>query len=157
MESVAADSGAGVIEGVSVLPLRQFADGRGTVYLMLKTTDPHFLRFGEIYFSTVHRGVAKAWKCHRRSSSNYACDFGRIRLVLYDEREGSSTKGVVQDVIIGPDNYALLVVPPGVWNGFQGLSDPYAILANCLTEPYDPAEFERLDSTDRRIPYEWPR
>ena len=30
-------------------------------------------------------------------------------------------------------------MPPGVWNGFKGMSDPYAIVANCCTHPHDPS------------------
>ena len=51
---------------------------------MLKETDPHFVRFGEIYFSTVFPGVVKAWKNHRRMDANYACVHGRIKVVLHD-------------------------------------------------------------------------
>ena len=53
------------------------------------------------------------------------------------------------------DNYALVIVPPGVWHGFQGLADPISILANCATEPHDPAELDRRDPDDPRIPYGW--
>ena len=157
MASVPADSGASVIEGVSLVPLRQFADDRGAVYHMLKASDPHFLGFGEIYFSTVYEGVVKAWKHHRSATSNYACVFGRVKFVLYDEREHSRTKGAIREVVIGTDDYALLVVPPGVWNGFQGLSDPVAVVANCSTEPYDLSEFIRIGPTDDRVPYNWSR
>ncbi len=33
---------------------------------MLKRTDPHFIEFGEIYFSTVYPGVVKGWHRHGR-------------------------------------------------------------------------------------------
>jgi dTDP-4-dehydrorhamnose 3,5-epimerase len=122
---------------------------------MLKETDPHFEHFGEIYFSTVRPGVVKAWKNHRTATGNYACIFGSVRLVLYDERPASVTRRQVMELMLGVDFYSLVVVPPGVWTGFQGLSRPYAILASCPTEPYDPAEFERVDPTTERIPYSW--
>lgn len=143
------------IEGVQIIPLRTFTDERGTVYHMLKATDPHFRQFGEVYFSSVNAGVIKAWKNHRRVIVNFACILGRIKLVLYDDRDDSPTKGQVMEVLLGPDNYALAVIPPGVWNGFRGLSQPHAIIASCATEPHDSAEFIRLDPTDRRIPYTW--
>ena len=141
--------------GVEIVPLRRFCDERGGVYHMLKETDPHFKRFGEIYFSTVRPGVVKAWKNHRTVTANYACIFGSVRLVLYDDRAPSTTRGRVMELVLGEDYYALVVVPPGVWNGFQGLSRPYAILASCSTEPYNPSEFERVDPATERIPYRW--
>ena len=140
---------------MQVVPLQRFSDERGSVLLMLKETDPHFVRFGEIYFSTVYRGVVKAWKNHRRMHANYACVHGRVKVVLYDARAGSPTQAETVELHISPEEHALVVIPPGVWHGFQGVGDPVSILANCATEPSDEAELERLEPTASSIPYEW--
>jgi dTDP-4-dehydrorhamnose 3,5-epimerase len=144
-----------VIEGVGVVPLRRIPDERGTVMHMLKRSDPHFTEFGEIYFTTIYPGVVKGWHRHREMTLHYACPFGRIKLVLYDDREGSSTRGQLQEHFLGPDDYSLVIIPPGVWNGFKGLSDPLAIVANCCTHPHDPARSERVDPFRNAIPYDW--
>ncbi|HEY3083507.1 MAG TPA: dTDP-4-dehydrorhamnose 3,5-epimerase family protein [Chloroflexota bacterium] len=144
-----------MIEGVKVVPLGRIPDERGTVMHMLRATDPHFIRFGEIYFSTVYRDVVKGWHRHREMTLNYACVFGRIKLVLYDEREGSPTRGELQELFLGPDNHALVIVPPEVWNGFKGLNDPFAIVANCCTHAHDPSRSTRLDPFQNHIPYDW--
>jgi len=86
---------------------------------------------------------------------NYACVFGRIKLVLYDERAGSPSKGEILEVFLGPDDYALVVIPPGIWNGFKGMSDPFAMVANRATHPHDPSRSERLDPFANNIPYRW--
>ncbi len=144
-----------MIDGVEVVPLKRIPDERGTILHMLKSTDPHFVRFGEIYFSTVYRDVVKAWHRHREMTLNYACVFGRIKLVLYDDREGSSTHGELMELFLGPDDYSLVSIPPELWNGFKGMSEPYSIVANCCTHPHDPARSTRLDIRDARIPYDW--
>jgi len=144
-----------MIDGVQVVPLRRIADERGTVMHMLRATDPHFKAFGEIYFSTVYRGVVKGWHKHREMTLNYACVFGRIKLVLYDERAGSPSQGELLEVFLGPDDYSLVVIPPGIWNGFKGMSDPWAIVANCATTAHDPSRSERLDPFANHIPYQW--
>ena len=144
-----------MIEGVQVVPLRRIPDERGTVMHMLRETDPHFQRFGEIYFSTIYRGVVKGWHRHREMTLNYACVFGRIKLVLYDDREGSPTRGEVMELFLGPDDYSLAIVPPEVWNGFKGMSEPYAIVANCCTHSHDPSRSTRLDPFENNIPYDW--
>lgn len=143
------------IDGVRVVPLRRIPDERGTVLHMLRRTDEHFLEFGEIYFSTVYRGVVKGWHRHREMTLNYAVPFGRIKLVLYDDREGSGSRGQLMEVFLGPDDYSLVVIPPGIWNGFKGMSDPYALVANCCTHPHDPSRSERLDPFENEIPYDW--
>ncbi len=155
MDGVVKRFGDHPIQGVEVVPLRRIPDERGTVQHMLKATDAHFVQFGEIYFSTVYRGAIKAWKRHRRITLNYACVFGRVKVVLWDSRQFSPTVGVVMEVFLGPDNYSLVVIPPGIWSGFAGMSDPLAIVANCATEPHDPAELERLDPHTPSLPYYW--
>lgn len=137
------------------MPLKRIADERGAVLLMLRSTDPYFERFGEIYFSTVYPGVVKAWKNHRRLTANYACVHGRIKVVLYDDRTESATAGGLMEVVIGPDEHALLIIPPGIWHGFQGIGEAVSILANCATEPSSEDELDRRDPTSVEIPYEW--
>jgi dTDP-4-dehydrorhamnose 3,5-epimerase len=86
---------------------------------------------------------------------NYACVHGRIKLVLFDDREGSSSRGEVQEVFLGPDDYSLVAVPPGVWSGFKGMSEPYALVANCCTHAHDPSRTTRVDPFENDIPYDW--
>ncbi|KWT82460.1 dTDP-4-dehydrorhamnose 3,5-epimerase family protein [Candidatus Magnetominusculus xianensis] len=144
-----------MIEGVAVSPLKQIEDARGKVMHMLRRDSPLFERFGEVYFSVVNPGAVKAWKLHRKMALNLAVPFGRVRLVLYDERAGSATFGCVDEYLIGDGNYCLVHVPPLVWSGFMGISDGIAILANCATELHDPAEAQQLSPDTPRIPYRW--
>ena len=147
-------TGLGAIDGVQVVPLRRIPDERGTIFHMLRRTDEHFVEFGEIYFTTIYRGVVKGWHRHRLMTLNYACIAGRIKLVLYDDRPDSSTRGALMERFLGPDDYSLVVIPPGIWTGFKGMSDE-AIVANCATHPYDPSNTERIDPFGDAIPYDW--
>lgn len=143
------------INGVIITPLKQIPDERGKVMHMLRSDAPHFIEFGEIYFSVVNPQVVKAWHIHTKMTLNYAVVKGMIKLVLFDDREGSSTKGVLQEIFIGDDNYSLVTIPPDVWNGFKGISVEPAILANCATHSHDPEEIKRLDPFNNHIPYDW--
>ncbi len=144
-----------MIDGVEIIALRRIPDERGTIYHMLKCTDPHFRQFGEIYFSTIYAGVVKGWHRHRDMTLNYACIEGRIKLVMFDDREGSRTQGELMEVFLGPDNYSLVIIPPEIWNGFKGMTAPYAIVANCCTHPHDPSRSVRMDPFNNEIPYDW--
>ncbi len=144
-----------MIDGVKVIPLKRIPDERGTIYHMLKRTDAHFTQFGEVYFSTVYQGVVKGWHLHRNMTLNYACIFGRVKLVIYDERDASPTKGELMELFLGPDSYSLVVVPPGLWNGFKGMAPNYSIVADCIDIPHSEADSVRLDPADSRIPYDW--
>lgn len=142
------------IAGVTIVPLRRIPDERGTIYHMLKRTDPHFIEFGEIYFTSIYRGVVKGWHRHRLMTLNYACIWGRVKLVLYDERPDSPTRGALLERFLGPDDYSLVVIPPGIWTGLKGMSE-IALVANCATHPHDPSLTERLDPFQNHIPYDW--
>jgi len=144
-----------MIAGVKITPLRQFLDERGKVMHMLKVGDPAFQQFGEIYFSCVYPGAIKGWHIHKEMTLNYAVPHGHIKFVLYDERPASPTRGEVQEIFMGPDNYCLVTVPPMVWNGFKGIGNETAVVANCATIPHSPDEIERRDPFDPSIPYDW--
>ena len=144
-----------MIDGVSIVPLRQIVDERGKIMHMLKATDPIFLGFGEIYFSCAWPGAIKAWHIHTRMTVNNAVIVGRAKLVMYDMRDGSPTRGEVQEVFLGEDQYCLVQIPPGIANGYKAYGDRMVVLANCATHPHDPAEMLRLDPHSPEIPYDW--
>lgn len=143
------------IHGIRVAPLRRIPDERGAVFHMLREDDPAFERFGEIYFSFVYPGAIKGWHLHRRMTLNYAVPVGMVKLVCYDDREDSPTRGTLQELHIGELNYVLVTIPALVWNGFKGEGDRAALVANCASTAHDPDEIERLDPFSERIPYDW--
>ena len=144
-----------MIDGVRVTPLKQICDERGKVMHMLRSDSPCFTRFGEIYFSGVYPNIVKAWHIHQKMVLNYAVPHGNIKFVLYDDRPLSLTKGEIQEIFLGPDNYCLVTVPPLVWNGFKGIGTEMAIVANCASIPHDPDEIDRKPAMDPSIPYDW--
>ena len=143
------------MDGVLIKPLRKIPDERGTIMHMMRADDPEFEQFGEIYFSTVYPGVIKGWHLHTEMTLNYAVIHGAIKLVLYDDREGSPTRGEIQEIFLGQDNYCLVKIPPMIWNGFKGIGTETAIVANLATIPHRPDEIQRLDPFDPKIPYDW--
>lgn len=144
-----------MIHDVTIRKLNIFTDSRGQVMHMMRADWPVFEQFGEIYFSTVRPGAIKAWKLHREMTLNLAVPHGTIQLVMADLRKDSPSFGIVQAIDIGESNYCLITIPPGIWNGFKGLSSSTAIVANCATIPHDPAEVDRLPFDTPEIAYQW--
>lgn len=130
-------------------------DERGMVRHMMKSTDPHFTQFGEIYFSVIFPNAIKAWHIHKKMTLYYAVISGNLKIVLFDARKKSPTHGELQEIFIGEDNYALVIIPPYVVNGIKAIGNEKAILANCATIPHDPDEIERLNPFDKSIGYNW--
>ena len=143
------------IMGVFIKRLKKIPDERGSIHHMLREDDDLFEKFGEIYFSKVYPNVVKGWHLHTKMTLNYAVVAGVIKLVLYDDREDSSTKGSLLEIFTGEDNYLLIKIPPFVWNGFKGISKKAAIIANCATLPHEKSEIRRLSPFSKKIPYNW--
>lgn len=144
-----------MIEGVCVKPLKQIPDERGKIMQMLRSDDPEFEKFGEIYFSVVYPNVVKGWHVHKKITLNYAVIQGEIKLVLYDQRKNAKTYKELQEIFVGESNYCLVKVPPGVVNGFKGIGTKTAIVANCASHPHDPDEIIRISPFDKNIGYNW--
>jgi len=143
------------IDGIVIVPLRKISDERGMVMHMLRADASHFEKFGEVYFATAYPGVIKAWHLHSRQTQNYACVSGMIKLVLFDDREKSPTRGTVEEIFMGEDNYILVRIPYGIINGWKCIGTKTALLANCATEVHDPTEMTRIDPFSDKVPYRW--
>lgn len=144
-----------MIDGVKIVKLAVQAEPGGKTMDLMKSTDPHFTKFGEIYFSCAYPGTIKAWHIHKSMTLNNVVVSGRARLAMYDPRPGSPTNGQVQEVLLGDDNYCLVQIPPGIVNGYQAYGDKLVILANCASEPHDPEEIVRFDPFSPDVPYTW--
>ena len=144
-----------MIEGIKIIPLNQIFDERGKVMHMMRNDSEIFNQFGEIYFSVTFPGVVKAWHLHKEMTLNYAVVSGAIKFVFYDDRVDSKTKGKIQEIFVSPENYSLIHIPPGIWNGFKSVGNDSSILANCSTIPHDQNEIIRKPFNDSKIPYTW--
>jgi len=142
-----------MIDGVILTPLKQIYHPKGDVFHGMKKSDSGFSGFGEAYFSTIHAGDVKPWKKHLRMTLNLVVPVGKIRFVVYDDRNGSSTQGQTMSVELGPDNYQRLTLPPGVFMAFEGVGEGLNLLLNVADLEHDPDEVERVD-LDR---FEYPR
>lgn len=135
----------GKIFGVEIFPLKRFFDKRGAVIRILRNDDEFFQEFGEVYCSYVKPKCVKAWHLHKEMTLNYAVPNGNIELALFDVRPNSPTKFTKQLIRTGvAGNYALIRIPPGIWNGFTSVSPTRgALVINVSTMPHDPKEIVR--------------
>ncbi len=147
------------IDGVETKKLTVHADERGRLMEMLRSDDPFFAKFGQAYLTTAYPGAVKAWHYHQKQVDHFTCVRGMMKVVLYDDREGSKTRGTVNEFFIGEHNPMLVRIPAGVYHGFKCISEHEALIINVPTEVYryeQPDEF-RIPAHDPRIPYDWSR
>jgi dTDP-4-dehydrorhamnose 3,5-epimerase len=148
-----------MIKGVKVKALRVIPDERGRLMEILRNDDELFQQFGQVYMTTTYPNVVKAWHYHKIQTDNVAVVKGMLKLVLYDRRDGSPTKGEINEFFIGEHNPLLVQIPHEVYHGWMCISETEAIVVNIPTESYnrtEPDEY-RLHPHDNDIPYEWAR
>ena len=144
-----------MIHDVKITPLKIISDERGKVMHMLRVDSDIFDKFGEIYFSTIFYKSIKAWHLHKEATLNYVCMKGRVKLVLFDDRKTSTSKGKYQELILSPEDYFLVTIPNNIWNGFKGLDQDESIIANCLNLPHNENEMVRENYTNKKFNYNW--
>ena len=146
-----------MIDGVKTKKLRVIPDERGRLTEMLRSDDDLFIKFGQCYMTTTYPGVVKAWHFHKIQTDNFIVISGMFKVALFDARNGSPTKGEVNEFFIGDHNQMLLQIPPGVYHGWKCISEREGIVVNVSTETYnydDPDEYRLAYDTDE-IPYDW--
>ena len=148
-----------MIDGVRVTPLKPIPDERGRLMEMFRSDEDDFEAFGQVYLTTAWPGVVKAWHYHKKQTDNFICVRGMMKVALYDPREGSPTKGDVNEFFMGIWNPIRLRIPRGVYHGFKCISTGEAMIVNVPTEPYnrDEPDEHRLPAHTDEIPYDWGR
>ncbi len=145
------------IEGVLITPLKLMPNEKGRLMEVQRADDPHFPGFGQVYVTQSFSGVVKAWYRHAKQIDQLAAISGRIKLVLFDDRAGSKTRGSIAEITLGELAPKLVLIPPGVWHGFQAVGESSALLLHLNSEPFhfETPDEERIDPDDPRVPYTW--
>ena len=99
-----------------------------------------------------------AWHMHRSQIDQIVPVAGMLKVVLYDPREDSPTKGKVEFFHLSPMRPSLLLIPPGIWHGVQNmLASEFSSFINLFDRPYEhdnPDEW-RLPLSTKEIPYDF--
>ena len=113
----------------------------------MRNDDSFFEKFGEVYLSVTNPGVIKAWKYQEKKKQNFLVPQGEIEVVLFDDRENSMTKGLVNRFILSNEEYQILHFPNKIWYGFRTLSKVPSMIVNLATEPH-------MDGDAKNLPLE---
>lgn len=148
-----------LIAGVKVRRLPALPDERGVLTEILRSDDPEFPGFGQAYMTTTYPGVVKAWHFHHSQTDMICCLSGELKLALYDDREGSPTRGLVNEIFLGDSNRLLVKVPSGIYHGWKCVGEQAALIINLPDKLYNYAspDEHRVNPHQNDIPYRWER
>jgi len=140
-----------MIKGVFISDLDIIDTPNGDVMHAMKESSNGYAGFGEAYFSKIDGGAIKAWKRHKKMTLNLVVPVGKVRFVLFDDREAFNTQ--FQEIIVSKDNYCRLTIPPMLWMGFQGLSSDGSMLLNIANIVHNSLEVDRKNIEE--IEFNW--
>lgn len=136
-----------VIEGVVVRELKIFKDATGILFETLRTDWNDV--YGDInapfamqYMSQTPPGLARdedEWHVHQKQKDRFICTSGKIVTAIYDPREGSKTKGMLNLFEMSPEKEEemyMIVIPEKTYHGFMVVSPITGLLLNFPTQLY---------------------
>jgi dTDP-4-dehydrorhamnose 3,5-epimerase len=137
------------LSGVEVLRLRRHVDDRGYFMELYRNGATHpgseeLARFFEgvevaqLNYSIVDRtSTVKGLHYHLGQMDIWFCPpESKMKIVLWDLRQGSPTSNEVQVAVAGGGQEVLVKIPPGVAHGYRPLSAPCALFY-IVTRPFD--------------------
>jgi dTDP-4-dehydrorhamnose 3,5-epimerase len=140
-------------EGAVLRDLITHTDERGTVCELYDPrwgVHPDPLVFA--YTFSIRPGAAKGWGLHREHDDRYAFLAGELEVVLYDDREDSTTSGLEARLCLSALRRQLLTIPAGVWHAERNIGAVDAVVVNFPTIQYDHAKPDKyrlpLDTTE---------
>ena len=146
-----------LIQDVKIKQLKPVPDERGKLMELLRSDEPIFERFGQVYVTVCKPKIVKGWHYHKLQVDYFVCLSGTAKAVLYDARESSKTYKQINEFIMGWQNPIMVKIPTFVYHGFTAVGIEDAMILNIPTEVYkysEPDEF-RADPFTKEIPYDW--
>ena len=138
---------------ITISDLKIIPNPKGDILHVMKSDEDSFKEFGEIYISKINFNEIKAWKLHKRMTSNIVVPSGKVKFVLCDLRTESKTYNLINEFTLSILNYKRISVPPGICYGFKGIGKLNNLIINFADIMHDPSEQENLEIN--YINYKW--
>lgn len=140
------------IDGVVVSKPPVHTDHRGALVEMF--TQPNFWKhdFAYAYQTSIRPGMLKGWFAHEKKTDRYHLVTGELLVLLYDDRKGSPTEGLVQKLVLSEATFRQILIPAKVWHLSLNIGTYDAILVNLPSTHYNHEHPDRyfisIDSGD---------
>jgi len=143
------------IAGCEIRKQRLIPDDRGFLMELMRPDWKEFKGWGQVYVTMCLPHTVKGFHYHYNQIDNFNCVSGMAKLVLFDDRPDSPTRGIINEFFIGELNPSLVVIPNYVWHGFMALGEERAIIVNCPTKMYNYEEPDEYRAPFDSFGYKW--
>jgi len=144
------------IDGVQLVEVRNVIANSGhTTEVLRREWFGGGVEIDQVFQVTLGPHGISAWHVHLDTTDRLFVNAGQVKIVLYDSRAGSATRGLVNEFRLGDRRPGLVVIPPGVWHGVQNLQATESRVLNLVDVAYeyeDPDHW-RLPADTAEIPY----
>jgi len=145
-----------LIEGVKIVPAVTHPDERGTLCeissLALKA---HPAPIVYVYQFTIRPGKVKGWHIHHLHDDRIFISQGTVKVVLYDNRPGSPTYQMINEIYRADYHRTLMVIPAYVFHAHHNVGQTEALFISMPTRIYnhESPDVYRLPLDNNTIPY----
>ena len=145
-----------LIDGVKIRPATTLHDDRGSLCEILNPAwDFHRAPIVYVYQFTIRPGRVKGWHQHHLHDDRIFLSQGTVKVVLYDDRADSPTRGMINEIVRHEHERTIMVIPAFVFHAHQNIGTSDALFISMPTRGYaheDPDVFRLPLETDA-IPY----
>ena len=144
------------IDGVRVKQTALIGDERGVILEVADVRDEYWSEpIAYFYMGTCRPGKVKGWGWHANHTDRYTVLSGEMLLVLYDDRDESPTKGVVQEFYLSREGRNQIMIPAGIWHAHMNLGQDELMFLNSPTDVFhhENPDKRRLPLDTDQIPY----
>tara|TARA_S200000501_G_scaffold315765_1_gene308232 strand:- start:1370 stop:1780 length:411 start_codon:yes stop_codon:yes gene_type:complete len=132
---------------IKIRKLSIIGNNKGDVLKGFLKSENRDIDIKEVYFSEINPNEIKAWKKHKKMTSNLIAVKGEIKIVIQKKDKSFITE------IISKKNYKMVSIPPNFWFGFKCTGSEVGMLVNISNEEHDDLESDQLDI--EKIVFDW--
>jgi dTDP-4-dehydrorhamnose 3,5-epimerase len=147
-----------LIDGVRIFEGKKNIDERGYFAELFREDAKEFLgedRIMQVNLAYSFPGIIRAWHRHNKGQNDYfTCLAGSVKVCAYDDREGSPTRGELDEIVLnGKERLQIARVLGKCWHGYKVVSSEPALILYGVSRLYDlkgPDE-ERREWNDKAL------
>jgi len=141
-----------MLPGVKIKEIKIIPDERGSFSEIFRDDWSDFIepsdKIVQVNFSYTYSRMIRAWHRHHRGQVDYFITIkGATKICVYDDRNDSSTKGNLDEIISSEKQIQCVRIPGHYYHGFKSISNEPALVVYLTTKLYDyknPDEERRL-------------
>ena len=146
------------VEGVDIRYIDGHEDRRGELCEAWRPGwELHPDPIAMVVYVTIRPGQVRGWVVHHLQDDRVFVAAGNLRVVLYDAREQSPTRGQVNILLLGTLRRAAFTIPAGVYHVFENVGTDDVVFIDMPNRPFDPEhpDTSRLPLDTPLIPFRW--